>query len=428
MIRMYKSTFSSSFATESSSFSTASFHPNTTANILAVRAAEDARDAFFDSLPRTLLQSQNETDVPAPFKRDEIVLGSFLGSGEFSNVYEIEAFCTKGDVMNEDETRQRESMALRNKYALTGKARYALKHIKVDYQHQGSHSEALYIQATRDIAREAEILASLNHPHVIKLRGVTSSGAAGFFNGADGYFLIIDRLFGTLDQRIKLWYERKKSQRSLFLFPSRSRKSVADDKNRQLEERLAIALQIASAMMVSSFIGSPSRGDVKIFDFGLARVLPQSQDQDANMDTFKMSGAGTPRYMAPEVLISGQPYNVKVDVYSFSIVFWEMLEAKIPFGFMFSLYSCVLAFIRHVSLLVAVKKKGRPVIDHNLPPSIQTILRTGFHPNQIHRPTMHVVYNTIRDELSSLKWECGKEELRDSYIDRRRSYISIGEE
>jgi hypothetical protein len=41
---------------------------------------------------------------------------------------------------------------------------------------------------------------------------------------------------------------------------------------------------------------------------------------------------------------------------------------------------------------------------------------------------MHVVYNTIRDELSSLKWECGKEELRDSYIDRRRSYISIGEE
>lgn len=149
MIRMYKSTFSSSFATESSSFSTASIHPNTTANILAVRAAEDARDAFFDSLPRTLLQSQNETDVPAPFKREEIVLGSFLGSGEFSNVYEIEAFCTKGGVMNEDETRQRESMALRNKYALTGKARYALKHIKVDYQHQGSHSEALYIQATR---------------------------------------------------------------------------------------------------------------------------------------------------------------------------------------------------------------------------------------------------------------------------------------
>ena len=95
---------------------------------------------------------------------------------------------------------------------------------------------------------------------------------------------------------------------------------------------------------------------------------------------------------------------------------------------MFSLYSCVLTFIRHVSLLVAVKEKGRPVIDHNLPPSIQTILRTGFHPNQIHRPTMHVVYNTIPDELSSLKWECGKEELRDSYIDRRRSYISIGEE
>lgn len=44
-----------------------------------------------------------------------------------------------------------------------------------------------------------------------------------------------------------------------------------------------------------SLNASEGRGDVKIFDFGLARVLPQSQDQDANMDTFKMSGAGTPR-------------------------------------------------------------------------------------------------------------------------------------
>lgn len=52
-----------------------------------------------------------------------------------------------------------------------------------------------------------------------------------------------------------------------------------------------------------SLNASEGRGDVKIFDFGLARVLPQSQDQDANMDTFKMSGAGTPRCKSAWMLL-----------------------------------------------------------------------------------------------------------------------------
>ena len=53
---------------------------------------------------------------------------------------------------------------------------------------------------------EAEFLANLNHPNIIKLRGLTLSGAAGFANGPCGYFLIIDRLFETLDQMIKRWH------------------------------------------------------------------------------------------------------------------------------------------------------------------------------------------------------------------------------
>jgi len=38
-----------------------------------------------------------------------------------------------------------------------------------------------------------------------------------------------------------------------------------------------------------------------------------------------MSGAGTPRYTAPEVFFY-QPYNLKADVYSFSV----MLEDALP--------------------------------------------------------------------------------------------------
>ena len=56
-----------------------------------------------------------------------------------------------------------------------------------------------------DLALEAEFLASLSHPHIMKLRGVAFNGTSGFENGPTGYFLIIDRLFETLGDRIKTW-------------------------------------------------------------------------------------------------------------------------------------------------------------------------------------------------------------------------------
>ena len=57
------------------------------------------------------------------------------------------------------------------------------------------------------MALEAEFLAKLDHPNIIKLRGLTHSGAAGFANGPCGYFLIIDRLFETLKERINWWHD-----------------------------------------------------------------------------------------------------------------------------------------------------------------------------------------------------------------------------
>ena len=48
-------------------------------------------------------------------------------------------------------------------------------------------------------------MASLNHPHIIKLRGLPFNGTDGFENGPGGYFLIIDRLVETLGDRIQNW-------------------------------------------------------------------------------------------------------------------------------------------------------------------------------------------------------------------------------
>jgi serine/threonine protein kinase len=55
---------------------------------------------------------------------------------------------------------------------------------------------------------------------------------------------------------------------------------------------------------------------VKLCDFGLC----DATDADA----------GTPNYMAPE-LLAKKPYAEKVDVYAFGVVMWEMLAREVPF-------------------------------------------------------------------------------------------------
>src|SRR5688500_1531551 len=76
-------------------------------------------------------------------------------------------------------------------------------------------------------------------------------------------------------------------------------------------------------------IGFDVRGDVKIFDFGLAREFDPLQRDDDGLFHFT-ADTGSPRYMAPEVAL-GQPYDERVDVYSFCILAWQMFALETPF-------------------------------------------------------------------------------------------------
>jgi serine/threonine protein kinase/Flp pilus assembly protein TadD/TolB-like protein len=107
-----------------------------------------------------------------------------------------------------------------------------------------------------------------------------------------------------------------------------------------VSEFLPIAIQCASALAAAhekrivhldvkpeNIMLTPA-GKVKVCDFGVARKLPAGTPGDTT--EVKWSFAGTPAYMAPEVILSYQ-FDERADQFSLGTVFYEMLTGRNPF-------------------------------------------------------------------------------------------------
>jgi tetratricopeptide (TPR) repeat protein/TolB-like protein/tRNA A-37 threonylcarbamoyl transferase component Bud32 len=67
---------------------------------------------------------------------------------------------------------------------------------------------------------------------------------------------------------------------------------------------------------------------VKICDFGMARQLPENDNDTDPASDWRFGG--TPAYMAPEVMESNR-FDARADLFSLGLVFYEMLAGKNPF-------------------------------------------------------------------------------------------------
>ncbi len=380
---------------------------------------------------------QSPLDLIAPFQREEIIVGRKVGSGSFSFVYEIQTFVLRpdqADIYTDEEIERREATVM----AMTYGAKYVMKCLKPDLEY--SEDADLFVDAAQDIVHEAQMLAALSHPNIVKLHGVIANRDDAFLDGASSFFVVLEQLESTLSVKIDAWAKEKNSfnpKRSIQSlsgsFTSRSRNnssSGALDKLEKasgivagsLENRLGVAASLAAAVeylhskrvifhdIKPDNVGFDMLGNLKLFDFGLARFMPHYGD--AYVDLYEMTGAGTPRFMAPEVFLN-KPYNLKADVYSFAVVLWEIMCLKKPFG------KCK-AKKRGEFEKILRKVDKFLTINQMWPRSIQDTLHRSLFGVPSERPTMSEVRNVLGNCLLGLE-DSDAESTIVSSLSRHRS-------
>lgn len=134
-------------------------------------------------------------------------------------------------------------------------------------------------------------------------------------------------------------------------------------------------------------IGFAAGGKLKLFDFGLASCVQRRIFSDL---TYCLSGrTGTMVYMAPEVALR-QPYNEKVDVYSFGIILWQLLSGQTPFS----------GFTKDQYIERVAKNGERPPVDEimkipNIPHSLVELMITCWDADFMNRPSFTEIYDIL---------------------------------
>lgn len=359
-----------------------------------------------------IFDEEAEKSLPR-FKKSELALGRVLGRGGFCVVNEIQNFKLEANspldqTSNEDgiideeedefgELRYDGGVLIQDRKFMARRclrqkkhARYAIKTLSDECLKDPER----FVGGVIDLAVESRFLSVIRHPNIIKMRG-TSTG-----NPYDrGFFVVLDRLYATLTLKIAGWKKdvgKTKGMGKILDMKGKKKRKVWVDRLIVVYD-LSTALEYLHSQKVMyrdlkpDNIGFDVRGDVKIFDFGLAREYPKTEKMAH--DTYEMSGkTGSLRYMAPEVA-KELPYNETVDVYSLAIMAWQIFEMDTPFkGYSIAMHNNLV-----------VEKGGRPRVNPKWGSRLGGWLKKAWSVKIPERPSTEESVKLLRDEINELQ-------------------------
>jgi serine/threonine protein kinase len=246
----------------------------------------------------------------------------------------------------------------------------------------------------RRFVQEAKAASALNHPNIIHIYDISSSGDTDFISMEFVAGKTLHQLIGKNDL--------------------------------PLRDTLKYSIQIADALARAHSAGIVHRdlkpaniiidedGRVKLLDFGLAKLTEKTVDSEAAATTMTAEDAplteagsivGTVAYMSPEQA-EGRKVDARSDIFSFGSVLYEMVTGRRPFE-----------GATKMSTISAILQKEPPPpggLAPNLPAELEKIILRCLRKDRDRR-TQHI------DDI-----KLALEELRDDSASGKRSLASKG--
>jgi len=260
------------------------------------------------------------------------------------------------------------------------------------------------------LAREREILASLEHTHIARL----------YDAGADAQgrpYLAMELIDG---EPIDAWCR----ERAL-----------------PLRERIALLLQVMAAVahahaklvvhrdLKPSNILVTKDGQVKLLDFGIAKLLQAGEATQETGLTAAHGRALTPDYASPEQ-IAGEPLGTASDIYSAAVVAFELLAGSRPYRLKRASAAQLEEAIASVEPALASQVADTPTLARQLKGDLDAILHKALKKQPTQRyATMDAFAQDLRRHLAGEPVEARPDRLSyrfAKFVGRYRLQVAAG--